>query len=558
MPMGHSALINPIQHGLEIDTFERASTMLSSVVSTIPKVPNNTLHCSSLHNNNFKIESSRDNVHLSQAPLRTPMKATPNSSRRRRAVPQLTRAGPSPSHRVKMASIFKDAAEELRACCVSVPQLSTVLPSFHNSSYSKRSYFPLPTMRTKRNPQGKAAVSPQGLDYLATTSSGAPSPEDVTLPNLRPKMVLSQLPLPLTLKSPSRTGPNDTARMEPPSSGFTSPIGPYVQARNEENAPLIAVYQDSDEDECHSTHGVPYIIAPRVAILTPQQHKPNIDAWLDELMEPAVIPGSQPSTQSANASAQSDTETGHERSSPTPRIITKKMRGFNPSKIVCRPVHTSVIPVQNPLYLGAVSERPSYLDISESPHSSSSPARNTGNKENRAPPTVALSWSSVASSPPREPHCTDDRHIQSSAALVTSSVSDKVDTISHPTFSTPSTLCSPDHRKKLSHITTSSHNTSRKDECHSTADFATRLSSEAGSAGARNLPAEDASDQADAESVEDCDEGAEALPLSPEVERYRKGRGPRRERCTSYWDGDIVPEFSPFGKEAEMQRRQVL
>ena len=28
--------------------------------------------------------------------------------------------------------------------------------------------------------------------------------------------------------------------------------------------------------------------------------------------------------------------------------------------------------------------------------------------------------------------------------------------------------------------------------------------------------------------------------LSPDVERYRKGRGPRRERCVSYWDEDIL------------------
>lgn len=36
--------------------------------------------------------------------------------------------------------------------------------------------------------------------------------------------------------------------------------------------------------------------------------------------------------------------------------------------------------------------------------------------------------------------------------------------------------------------------------------------------------------------------------LSPDVEVLRKGRGRgewRRLRCGSYWDEDIVPEFSP-------------
>ena len=38
---------------------------------------------------------------------------------------------------------------------------------------------------------------------------------------------------------------------------------------------------------------------------------------------------------------------------------------------------------------------------------------------------------------------------------------------------------------------------------------------------------------------------AEALAhLSPHVERHRKGRGPKRERCMSYWDEDIVQPAS--------------
>ena len=37
------------------------------------------------------------------------------------------------------------------------------------------------------------------------------------------------------------------------------------------------------------------------------------------------------------------------------------------------------------------------------------------------------------------------------------------------------------------------------------------------------------------------DQLPEALAqLSPDVERHRKGRGPRKERCTSYWDEDIL------------------
>lgn len=41
------------------------------------------------------------------------------------------------------------------------------------------------------------------------------------------------------------------------------------------------------------------------------------------------------------------------------------------------------------------------------------------------------------------------------------------------------------------------------------------------------------------------DQVGEALAqLSPDVERYRKGRGPKRERCMSYWDEDMLPPGS--------------
>ena len=42
------------------------------------------------------------------------------------------------------------------------------------------------------------------------------------------------------------------------------------------------------------------------------------------------------------------------------------------------------------------------------------------------------------------------------------------------------------------------------------------------------------------------DQLAEALAqLSPDVARHRKGRGPKRERCMSYWDEDILQPGSP-------------
>ncbi|MCJ1383654.1 hypothetical protein MMC17_006768 [Xylographa soralifera] len=447
-----------------------------------------------------------------------------------------------------MASIFKDAATELRSCCVPVTQQPTVSPIFHDSSQSKKSVFLLTIKRTKHSPQGKAVVLPQALDHLANTNLRALPTKDVALSNLRPEMGLSEVSL--HRDRPSCIAPNETVGKEPLSSGFTSPIGSYVHVRDPVTTPGITVYQDSDEDDCHSTHGVPYIIVPRVALHTPQQHKASIDAWLDELVDPAMGACSLPPTKSSNVPAPSDTETGHDIHSPTPQITIKKMRGTGSPRTIRRPVQASAIAVQAPLYLNAVPRRPNDLDIPGSPHFRESSARNSSNKENYAPPTVALSWSSVASSPPRE-YCVDDHHLQSSAAPAPTTLSDKIDAISHPTFSTPSTLCSPDHRKKLRQISTSSSNTSQTDESHSTAKYATHLSGEDGLPNAVLFLGEN---RRDADSTEESDEEVDVLALSPGVEKYRKGKGPRRERCTSYWDGDIVPEFPPAREVVVLQQ----
>ena len=41
------------------------------------------------------------------------------------------------------------------------------------------------------------------------------------------------------------------------------------------------------------------------------------------------------------------------------------------------------------------------------------------------------------------------------------------------------------------------------------------------------------------------------IPLSPEVEKHRKGKGPKRERCASYWDEDILRREPRTGTENE-------
>ncbi|MCJ1294538.1 hypothetical protein MMC34_006096 [Xylographa carneopallida] len=402
--------------------------------------------------------------------------------------------------------------------------------------------------------RGKAASSPQILDHLANTSPRALLTRDVTLCNLRPQIRLSEVLLPQD--SPSRIGSNVLAGKEPLSSGFTSPNESYMYARNPEITPVPAVHSDFDEDDCHSTHGVPYIIAPRVALRTPQYHRTNVDAWLDELVGPTTDPCSMPLRKPSSVPALSDTGIGHDPSSPTTQIVTRKMRKINKLKTIRRPAQPSTTAEQAPLYLNVVPRRSKYLDTPGSSQLRTSPVRNSSNKENLAPPTVALSWSSVASFSDRG-YSVDGYHLQSPAAHAPRTFSGKADAISHPTFSTPSTLCSPDHSKKLRQKGTSYPNTSQIDECFGTARSAIHLWGQHGLPSVVLPFGEDLIDQTDKDINEDPNAEAEVLPLSPSVEKYRNGRGPRLGRCNSYWDVDILPEFSPVREAVTLQQQQI-
>lgn len=57
------------------------------------------------------------------------------------------------------------------------------------------------------------------------------------------------------------------------------------------------------------------------------------------------------------------------------------------------------------------------------------------------------------------------------------------------------------------------------------------------------------------------------MDLSPNVTPFRKGKGPKRVRCASYFDGDVLPGLSPRNvkndesevkEEEKEERREVL
>ncbi len=51
--------------------------------------------------------------------------------------------------------------------------------------------------------------------------------------------------------------------------------------------------------------------------------------------------------------------------------------------------------------------------------------------------------------------------------------------------------------------------------------------------------------------VHDDDQRMSVKPLSPDVQKYRKKRTPKRERCLSYWDTDIFQDGDGRVEEGE-------
>ena len=223
--------------------------------------------------------------------FRTP-KATRANSSKKRGHPSLARAKSSPSHRVRVANIFSDAADQLK-----VMSLSRAKPWIRKAS--EKAVSPL-AHRTGRPGHTDEHCGPLGpLRRTHTESSGSGG----HLPLLRGDGAgaVDAEPRP----APSRRVHWRPGK-EPISSGFTSPTGAAEQTSLALPSPAPAIHplyslsEDEaelalDAKEIHSTHVVPPVLPIRrapaeITALPPPSVHANIHAWLDGVLAPDQRP----------------------------------------------------------------------------------------------------------------------------------------------------------------------------------------------------------------------------------------------------------------------------
>ena len=400
---------------------------------------------------------------------RTPGKQSPNIGRRRHCTPDLSRSEPTASHRVKMAGIFQDAATNLRT-----PPRSGLLRSRHLFPPSDAISPSSMSSNTKwsRLPWDleKDLISPPSSSPIAAQKRGSASGQSARLPIAsleKMDMGAQNCQSPVLDRASSKTACSasdysNNIAPEPLSSGFTSPIEVRDQTILQAGGGRTSLEQDLDAGETHSTHGVPLIIPIRVPEddFSPVS-SPKVDAWLEQVVAHTIS---------------SHTDIG-----------------------------------------GKFFKEPN-LDAAEYLMTGMSSPRQTSNKENIPPATIALSWSSLMSSSSQSPLAA-----QSSQHLAAPSRSPKSKSPRRnlSTTGSPSMLLSAPPKRKGAK--------SMKSNTEATVQVRKR----------NNKSKFDLCEDNVADSL---------MELSPHVECHRKGKGPKKERCPSYMDHDVLSPCSPSGR----------
>ena len=447
----------------------------------------------------------------------TPTRPAPNSAKKRTQLPDLSRPTANPGHGdgAKMSMIFRNAANSLQG---------SVLPPHQKSSNIKKS----------RLPHLQARGTKFGSTYQddAMVSSGLNSPSKIERHPGEPcesKWALSEVTsarasgvgphysppshfvgagraivqtitdqyfgaatgdggmcLDETLRVSSASSPLHSEEWvkEPISSGFATPIGTapgFVENPEEVKYPIPGNCRSlrsrsnlssfgSDNDDLHSTHGVPLIL-PFPSSDAEEAPRSDIDTWLNGVVE-GTIPG----------------------------LLGSPKHSCDREDLLMNdaPLSQNMASTLSPLL---TRERVSW---SKPKQDTQSPLRASSDKENISPPKSL-------SSPPRPP----TQHLQARTPSRFCQIS------------TPATLQATQPLTPQGHLSLPPRQRKRA-----------RIDGTASCAAARpETPT--GPRRRDFTIHEERIAGALAQ-LSPDVERHRRGRGPRRERCVSYWDEDIL------------------
>ncbi|MCJ1226140.1 hypothetical protein MMC12_002789 [Toensbergia leucococca] len=250
----------------------------------------------------------------------------------------------------------------------------------------------------------------------------------------------------------------------------------------------------SDDAECHSTHGVPFLIPISVSE-EDNPHKANINAWLDEVFVA--------SPEVASMSALTIVEE-HSRKTP---LAPPSFSLRSPEKVG--------------------------LSISKNTASSTYPKSQTSsNKENIQPSKLPLasSMAGVQYSTPISSKTRFSRTTPSRSSSATPNLS-----AMPPLITSPRALGSA---SRFHHPETPRGHLTRPAKCKKP-----RVNG-----GKECVSVNPAMAHRSSSFTIHNDEADDSPTLSPNVERHRKGRGPKRGRCPSYFDRDVLGDNSPSAK----------
>ena len=363
---------------------------------------------------------------------------------------------------------------DIRGSCCRDP---IVDPISSNLSNTTRSRCPLPFGSSVRGADNNNRHEDGGSSH-SRSSACASTPPDVAFEQTFPT------PLPFYL-TPNHQSPDNMAK-EPLSSGFTSPAKPRSRSSSGRLILPQSLTPDPQDDDCHSTHGVPLVLPVRGGGKD-MVNNYQVDSWLDKVLE------------------LSPPHTDH----PAFKEFTNQTIG-TPSLLVAGG--------------SPWSQTPAKLDRSrDTPCSKLSLSKLVSNKENIPPSTAAKPWSNIAS-----PSAGTIGH--QSITPVNPQASDQ----SSSNFSDSSLGLARPGPTSLSPITRAPHGLLHLSPKRKKAKVAASIKQKQKEPGSSSFTI--------------CeDESADVLAeLSPVIERHRKGRGPKRGRCPSYYDQDILPQFSPL------------
>lgn len=293
----------------------------------------------------------------------------------------------------------------------------------------------------------------------------------------------------LKVNSASLSSQIDEEGKEPISSGFEMPIAPtpgFIEDPKDVKYPILENWQSlrssfhasclgSDDEDLHSTHGVPLILPFHPPIME-EAHHAHIDTWLNEVVEPSTFGLSNSPMEFSG----------------TEDFIMSEA----PSQSIAPEARS---PIQSRVSLSSSGQKMQSGSRASSDKENVSPFKNSYSHTRPSVPhhqTLALSQS-----------CQSNPHpvLQVTKAL----------RFAPPVTPQGNSRVPP--RRKRARVDKIDSNREEKEPLSPRPNFTIR---------------------------EDQLTGALAQ-LSPDVERHRKGRGPKRERCVSYWDEDIVPPASP-------------